>query len=127
MLKSKPRDDWFPDHIISQTRIHTPKSGVLFCQVLASGLPQSDHISNRIYELPVHIEVFNKNTILSQYPHWYSWEKKQTNLQNDTNGQVQKPVIKLPPLKEMILAIFGPKALESFQTFNQNLDFIMYC
>ena len=75
MLKSKPRDDRFPDHIISQTGIHTPKSGVLFHQVLASSLPQSDRISNNIYELPIHIEVFNKNTILSQYPHRYSQEK----------------------------------------------------
>ena len=60
MLKSKPRDDRFPDHIISQTGIHTPKSGVLFRQVLASSLPQLDCISNHIYEFPIHIEVFNK-------------------------------------------------------------------
>ena len=66
MLKSKPRDDRFPDHIISQTGIHTPKSGVLFRQVLASGLPQSDHISNHIYELPVHIEVLITQSIESR-------------------------------------------------------------
>ena len=62
MLKSKPKDDRFPDHIISQTGIHTPKSGVLFRQVLASGLPQSDRISNHIYELPIHIEVLTTTT-----------------------------------------------------------------
>ena len=76
MLKSKPRDDRFPDHIISQTGIHTPKSGVLFRQVLASGLPQLDHISNHIYELSIHIEVLIQNNLLSpQYPHRYPWEK----------------------------------------------------
>ena len=69
MLKSKPRDDRFPDHIISQTGIHTPKSGVLFRQVLASGPPQSDHFSNHSYELSVHIEVLFQNTLSSpQYP-----------------------------------------------------------
>ena len=62
MLKSKPRDDRFPDHIISQTGIHTPKSGVLFRQVLASGLPQSDCISNHVYELPIHIDVLSRLT-----------------------------------------------------------------
>ena len=62
MLKSKPRDDRFPDHIISQTGIHTPKSGVLFRQLLASGLPQSDHCSNHSYELSVHIEVLSRLT-----------------------------------------------------------------
>ena len=87
MLKSKPRDDRFPDHIISQTGIHTPKSGVLFHQVLASGLPQSDHISNHIYELPVHIEVFN---IRPSFPSTLidTLRKRTTNLQNDSNGQV---------------------------------------
>ena len=64
MLKSKPRDDRFPNHIISQTGIHTPKSGVLFRQVLASGPPQSDHISNHSYELSVHIEVLFQNNPL---------------------------------------------------------------
>ena len=69
MLKSKPRDNRFPDHIISQTGIHTPKSGVLFRQVLALGLPQLDRISNHIYELSVHIEVLFQNKPSSpRYP-----------------------------------------------------------
>ena len=76
MLKSKPRDDRFPDHIISQTGIHTPKSGVLFRQVLASSPPQSDRISNHSYELSVHIEVLIQNNLSSpQYPLRYPREK----------------------------------------------------
>ena len=87
MLKSKPRDDRFPDHIISQTGIHTPKSGVLFRQVLASGLPQSDHISNHIYELPVHIEVL---IIIPSFPSTLidTLRKEQQTLHSDSNGQV---------------------------------------
>ena len=91
MLKSKPRDDRFPDHIISQTGIHTPKSGVLFRQVLASGPPQSDHISNHSYELSIHIEVLFQNNLSSprysiQYPReknnntakWLKWSSAET-------------------------------------------------
>ena len=65
MLKSKPKDDQFPDHIISQTGIHTPKSGVLFRQLLASGLPQSDRFSNHSYGFPIHIEVLTRTTSFS--------------------------------------------------------------
>ena len=80
MLKSKPRDYRFSDHIISQTGIHIPKSGELFCQVLALGLPQSYHISNHIYELPVHIEVLTRITTLPPSILTDTLGKEQTNL-----------------------------------------------
>ena len=103
MLKSKPRDDRFPDHIISQTGIHTPKSGVLLRQVLASSLPQSDRISNHSYELSVHIEVLFQNTLSSPHnPLRYPREKNKQTLQSDSNGQVQNPLASFPPLKEII-------------------------
>ena len=127
MLKSKPRDDRFPDHIISQTGIHTPKSGVLFRQVLASGLPQSDRISNHSYELLVHIEVFIKTNSFSPSILTNTLGKEQTNLQNDSNGQVQKRYSNFPPLKEMSSSHNWPKLGKASNHFNQCLEITMLC
>ena len=127
MLKSKPRDDRFPDHIISQTGIHTPKSGVLFRQLLASGLPQSERISNHSYELPVHIEVLSRLTPFFPSILTDTLGKEQTNLQNDSNGQVQKWYSNFPPLKEMCSSHNWPKLGRASNHFNQCLEFTMLC
>ena len=123
MLKSKPRDDRFPDHIISQTGIHIPKSGVLFRQVLASGLSQSDPYSQPQLWTPHPYWGFNKNNLLfPQYPHWYP-RKRITNLQNDSIGQVQKPLVNFPPLKEISPSPNWPKLGRASNHFNQYLNF----
>ena len=122
MLKSKPRDDRFPDHIISQTGIHTPKSGVLFRQLLASGLPQSDRLSNHTYELSTHIEVLARLFIPFLVPSLVL-------IKDNTLGkacignifQYIKPIIIIASNKEIIQPYTSlrtwPKALASFQSF----------
>ena len=112
MLKSKPRDNRFPNHIISRTGIHTPKSGVLFRQVLASGLPQSDRISNHIYELPVHIEVLSRLTPIPPIPSPTPSEKnkqicKMTQMAKCKNG-IQTSL----HLRRCVPAIIGPSSGE---------------
>ena len=116
MLKSKPRDDRFPDHIISQTGIHTPKSGVLFRQVLASGLPQSDRFPTTAMNSPSILRFCSRITLFSSVSSPIPSRKEQP-LQSDSNGQVQKPLANIPPLKEIIFQPLLAQALESFQSF----------
>ena len=87
--------------------------------MLASGLPQSNRISNHTYYLPAHIEVLTRLIILFLVPSpvLVRDDTLRKNLQNDTNGLVQKPVIVFSPNKEIISSHNWPKALESFQTF----------
>ena len=112
MLKSKPRDDRFPDHIISQTRIHTPKSGVLFRQVLASGLPQSDHISNHIYELLVHIEVLTRLTPFPPVSSPIPSEKNKQTCKMTQMAKCRNGIQTCLHLRRCVPAIIGPSSGE---------------
>ena len=53
--------------------------------------------------------------------------KEQTNLQNDSNGQVQKPLVNFPPLKEISSSHNWSKLGRASNHFNQYLNFSMLC
>ena len=56
-LKSKPRDDWFLDHLISQRGVHLSKFGVISpSSVGIRSTSITPYLSNHIYKLSAHIE-----------------------------------------------------------------------
>ena len=88
--------------------IHTPKSGVLFRQVLASGLPQSDHISNHIYELPIHIEVLSRLTPFPPSILTDTLEKEQQACKMTQMAKCRNGIQTSLHLRRCVPAIIGP-------------------
>ena len=126
MLKSKPKDDRFSDHIISQTGIHTPKSGVLFRQVLASGLPQSDRFSNHSYELPVHIEVLSRLTPFPPVSSPIPSEKNKQTCKMTQMAKCRNGIQTFLLLRRCVPAIIGPSSRE-LPIIQSILEITMLC
>ena len=90
--------------------------------MLASGLPQSDHLSNHIYELSAHIKVLSRLFIPFPVPSFVLI--KDDTLKKACIGnicQYIKPVIIIASNKEIIQPYTSlktwPKALVNFQSF----------
>ena len=63
-LKSKPTDDQFPHHLVSQRGVHVSKFGVVSPSSVGIGSTSiGPYLSNHIYELPAYIEGLSRGYI----------------------------------------------------------------
>ena len=119
-LKSKPGTIDFPTTWSIRREYHIPKSGVISPPMLASGLPQSDRISNLRLWTPCSYWGFSKT---SPFPVSLPILIRDNTLGKKTCKMTQ--MVKcinryfIPPIKEFISAIFGPKLQRAFKHFKQ--------